>query len=762
MTFKLGGRHLAALMAAAVLAATTAVVVSSSVADVRAGAAGDRREDTHETTVPFGRPNRAVAVPASTAPAGTAAPVAAVAAARPSCPWVNPRLPVATRVNLLLAAMSPLQEATLLHLRQYKPTVGYEGYTPAQPALCIPMITEQDGAAGVATGMTGVTQLPSPIADAAAFDPSLAQRYGDVIGSEDATKGVDLALSPTINIDRSPLWGRSYESLGEDPFLTASLAVPLVQGIQANRVVSVVKHFAVYNQESHRATAADNSIVSDQALHEVYLPAFAAVTRQAHAGAMMCSYNLINGVPACENGPLINGILRHQWGFQGMVRSDCGSVYDQASAMAVGISQVKCTRLYDPATMAAAVAAGRMPRATLDGLARPLLSVLFQYDLVANPHPPDRAEVATGPAHQQVAAQTANEGTVLLKNDANLLPLDFTHLGSVALIGPQDGTPMPAGFGAMHVLPTHPVSALAALRAALGSRVLYDPGTNPSDAVAVARRAQVAIVVVHDVESEHYDRSSLSLPGNQDALVSAVANANRHTIVVLETGAAVLMPWIRSVSAILETWYPGEAAGTSLVDILSGRVNPSGKLPVTFPASAAQMPDNTPATFGGAGGRTLYSDGVNVGYRWYEATGVKPAFSFGYGLSYTRFAFSGLQSKVVGGGISVTARITNQGSLRGADVVQCYVGAPSGTGEPARQLRAYQRVDLLPGQSQVVTMRLSPGDLAVWSTAQQQWIVPAGPYRLYVGDGSDIGNLPLTTSVNMAPAALGVASGPAA
>jgi beta-glucosidase len=222
------------------------------------------------------------------------------------------------------------------------------------------------------------------------------------------------------------------------------------------------------------------------------------------------------------------------------------------------------------------------------------------------------------------------------------------------------------------------------------------------------------------------------------------------------------MPWIRSVSAMLETWYPGEAAGTSLVDILSGRVNPSGKLPVTFPASAAQMPDNTPATFGGVGGRTLYSDGVDVGYRWYEANGVKPAFSFGYGLSYTRFAFSGLETKVVGGAVTVTATITNVGALRGADVVQCYVGAPPGTGEPPRQLRAFQRVDLLPGQSQVVTLPLSAGDLAVWSTAQQQWVVPAGAYRLYVGDGSDTGNLPLTTSVNMAPAALGVASGPAA
>ncbi|HEY2428367.1 MAG TPA: glycoside hydrolase family 3 C-terminal domain-containing protein, partial [Acidimicrobiales bacterium] len=600
-------------------------------------------------------------------------------------------------------AMTPAEEASLLHLHQYTPSVGYEGFTAAIPRVCIPMITEQDGAAGVATGMAGVTQLPAPVADAAAFDPSLAGRYGDVIGSEDAAKGVDLALSPTINIDRSPQWGRSYETLGEDPFLTASLAVPLVRGIQAHRVVSVVKHFAVYNQETHRATAADDSIVSDQALHEVYLPAFAAVTGAGQAGAMMCSYNLINGVPACQDGPLIDGILRRQWHFQGFVRSDCDSVYDQAGAMAVGVSQVKCTRLYNPTALAAAVTSGHLSRGALDGLARPLLTVLFRYDLIAAPHPADRVVPATTAAHQQTAVQTEEEGSVLLRNEANLLPLDFAHLGSLALIGPDDATPMPAGYGAMHVLPTHPVSVLAALRAELGSRVLYATGTNPADAVAIARHAQVAVVVVHDVESEHYDRTSLALPGNQDALVSAVANANPHTVVVLETGSAVLMPWIRSVPAILETWYPGQGAGTALAAILSGRVNPSGKLPVTFPASAAQMPDNTAATFGGSGGRTVYSDGVDVGYRWYAAHDVRPAFSFGYGLSYTRFGFSGLHATVAGGGVAVTATITNLGTRRGADVVQCYLGDPPGSGEPPRQLRAFQRVDLLPGQSQAVT-----------------------------------------------------------
>src|SRR5580704_13797796 len=332
---------------------------------------------------------------------------------QPACPWLNAALPVATRVDQLLHAMTPLQEATLLHLDQENPSVGYEGYTPAIPQLCFPMITEQDGAAGVATGFTGVTQLPAPVADAASFDPALAQRYGDVIGSEDAAKGVDLALSPTINIERSPLWGRAYESLGEDPFLTASMAVPLVKGIQANRVVSVVKHFAVYNQETHRATGLDNAIVTQRALHEIYLPAFSAAVQQGGAGAVMCSYNLINGIPACENSNLLDGILRDQWHFNGFVRSDCGSVYAQQPAMAVGVSQVKCSTFYNPESFAAAVADGRLQRAALDALARPLLTVLFRYNLVADPHPPTRYVIATSQDHQQVALQTDDEGAVL-------------------------------------------------------------------------------------------------------------------------------------------------------------------------------------------------------------------------------------------------------------------------------------------------------------------------------------------------------------
>jgi beta-glucosidase len=430
--------------------------------------------------------------------------------------------------------------------------------------------------------------------------------------------------------------------------------------------------------------------------------------------------------------------------------------------MAAGVSQVKCSLLYNPIAVADAVARGTISRPTLDAVARPLLTVLFDYNLIADPHPLNRDLPATTPVHEGVALATANEGAVLLKNRGNLLPLDLSHLGSLALIGPSDGTPMPAGYGAMRVLSTHPVTALSALQSTMGNRVHYDDGSDIRDAAALARRSDVAVVVVYDVESERHDRTSLALPGNQDALVAAVAAANPRTVVVLETGSAVLMPWQPSVPTVLETWYPGEQAGTSLVDLLSGQADPGGKLPVSFPASPGQMPDNTLASFGGTGGKTIYADDINVGYRWYGAHQVSPAFDFGYGLSYTRFQFSGLQvAPGTGGGVTVRATVTNTGHARGADVVQCYLGEPASSGEPPRQLRGFNRVVLLPGKARTVQFSLGPGDLARWDAALHSWVVDGGTYRVWVGDSSNVRNLPLATTVQVPPASLGANSGPA-
>ena len=705
---------------------------------------------------------------------GPASGDAAVPAATPSqlaaCPWLNSKLPAEKRASLLVAAMTPLEEAKLLHLYWGGSTSNpYEGLSPAIPSLCIPAITEQDGAAGVGSGWSttvghfnGVTQLPAPIANAAGFDPSVARSYGQVVGAEDAAVGIDAALAPTINIERDPRWGRAYESLGEDPFLTASLGVPLIDGIQAHRVAAVVKHFAAYNQEAGRGTVHDNVIVSDRALHEIYLPAWSAAIQQAHPGGVMCAYDLINGTPSCQSVQLLRDQLRGAWGFAGFVRSDCGSVFNEADALAAGVSQVKCTPLYDPKKIAAAVGSGQLARSELDGLVTPLLKTLFQFDLIAAPHPlrPD-AEVSTN-ANQAVALLTDNQGAVLLKNNG-ILPLSLSGSSTFALIGGNGGTPMPAGYGAMRVRSSDVTTALDAMEAA-GARVAYTNGAVISEAVRVARSATVAIVVAHDIESEGRDRQSLTLAAGQDALVSAVAAANPRTVVVLETGAPVDMPWLSSAAAVLETWYPGQEAGTSLVQLLSGQVSPSGKLPVTWPSPGGPRPGTSVREFGGGGGPTYYYEGLNVGYRWYQATGSKPQFPFGYGLSYTSFRYSGLH---IGagprGGYTVTATVTNAGRRAGADVAQCYVGFPASTGEPPRQLRGFQRVWLAPGKKAVVRIPVTRGDLATWSGQPGTvgtWTVAAGRYDVYVGDSSDLAGLPLHATILAPESQLGPGSGP--
>jgi beta-glucosidase len=712
------------------------------------------------------------------APARTVRPARRTAgrvARSPGCPWLNDALPVVQRVRLLLAAMTPEQESTVMHLEWGSGRADpYEGRSEAIPALCIPAITEDDGAAGVGSGwhhgtlgtsppaFTGATQLPAPIADAAAFDPGLARRYGQVVGGEDGASGVDVALAPTINIERDPLWGRAYESLGEDPYLSGTLGIALVDGIQSQRVVSVLKHLAAYNQEAHRGTLADDDTVSERTLREIYLPAFSAVVQQAHPGGVMCSYALIDGVPSCQDRNLLEGILRDEWRFTGFVRSDCGSVFDQTAALAAGVSQVKCGLSYQPTRLQRDLALGIISRADLDAVVAPLLTTLFTQNLIAAPHPANPyGEVSTA-IDRAVARRTDDEGAVLLKNDG-ILPLDLARVPSLALIGADGGTPMPAGFGAMHVRDPDPDTALDALRAALGSRLSYASGSDPAQAARVAGKAAVAVVVVHDTEVEGHDRKTLSLPGDQDGLVRAVEAVNRHTVVVLETGAPVLLPWLAATPALLETWYPGEQAGPSLVDLLSGAVDPGGKLPVTWPASATARPDTSAADFGGTDGRVDYqADGIDVGYRWYQVHGVTPAFSFGDGLSYTRFTFSHL---VVGadrsGNLEVTAMVTDTGRRAGSDVVQCYVGEPAPAGEPPRQLRGFQRVSLRPGSAARVHVELTPGDLAHWSTPAGQWERSAGRYRIWIGDGSDLAHLPLTATRYEPFAALGVNSGPA-
>jgi beta-glucosidase len=843
----------------------------------------------------------AVAVPAVLAAAGSPVPGAprpAAAGSAAACPWLNQARPVSQRVGLLLPRMSLDDKIALLAGAGASQQVIGTGSTKAIPRLCVPAMSLEDGPNGVGDGVSGVTQLPAGVSLAATWDRSLATRYGAVIGSEERAKGTMVNLGPTVNIDRDPRWGRSFETYSEDPYLNAALVVPEIDGVQSQGEMSQVKHFAVYNQETNRNTPSDNAVVSERALHEIYLPAFWAATQKAKASSVMCSYATINSVSACQDADLLTTILGQRWAFPGFVTSDYGAQHTTAASANAGLDQEMPGNAYYGTALRSAVRDGQVSVATLNQMVTRILTQMFRFgEFNHAPAGSARAE-ATTPAHQAVSTAVAEAGTVLLKNallkDAPLkdAPLKNAPLkkrgralplragagagaGSVAVIGPAaSAAPADAGGGSAYVASPFQVTPLQGIRAAAGPRtpvryaqglpadtslapvagsaltpafagrpgqtytgtltapqtgtyvlavkspgdrtilsldgreILAVPGTAPTttysagvslragqrytlqvsgagssarltwatpaqlapgiaQAVAAARSARTAVVVVSDdTESEAADRAGLALPSAQDELVSAVAAVNPRTVVVIDAGAPVAMPWLSRVAAVVDAWYPGESNGTALGAVLFGKVNPGGHLPVTFPASLGQVPASRPAEFPGVGGKVLYSEGIDVGYRYYDATGETPLFPFGYGLSYTRFAFSHLtvtpqrvRNTVSGPGptscrcngqsrglVSVSATVANTGRVAGSDVVQLYLGDPAVAGEPPRQLKAFRRVTLAPGQSQAVRFTLTGHDLSYWDDAANGWVVPGGRFQIYVGDSSALAGLPLRSA----------------
>jgi len=790
-----------------------------------------------------------IALPAALGPSANAG--SAQPAADASCPWVTSTAPISQRVAQLMGQMTLADKITMVE--GHGTTNPYVFYTPAIAPLCIPAVGLEDGPAGVADGLTGVTQLPAGVALAASWDPSLAQQYGAVIGAEEYGKGASANLGPTVNIDRDPRWGRSFEALSEDPYLNSVLDVPEIDGIQSQDVEDQVKHYDAYNQETYRNTPADNVVVSDRALHEIYMPSFYSAVTSANAASVMCAYSYVNGNASCNNSDLETTVLRDQWNFPGFVMSDYGALHSTQGAVQ-GTDQEQPFNTYYGAALQTAVSNGTIPVSALNTMVQRVLTVMFQYGLFTHPRTGSPSATVTTPAHQSLAAQVAEAGTTLLKNDSGTLPLSSS--GSVAVIGPSASlSPTYAGGGSAYVIPSSTVSPLAGIQAAApgatytqglpadtslpaipasnlspaypstgtpfggsysgtltapesgsyvlgltnpcgcytstyltvdGKQVIDNPSTPPvhtytvavnltagthtlsisgassqllwgtpsflapyiSAAVAAAKKASTAVVVVSDdTESEATDRPSLNLPSAQDALISAVAAVNPHTVVVINAGAPVAMPWLPKVAAVVDAWYPGQASGTALASVLFGQTDPGGHLPVTFPASLSQVPASTTAQFPGNGSEVLYSEGVDVGYRWYDAQRSTPLFPFGYGLSYTTFSFSGLRlsrASVTGtDDVRVSATITNTGSRTGSDVAQLYVGDPAQTGEPPRQLAGFDRVTLAPGQSAPVSFTLTPQQLSWWSDGGGGWTESPGLYRLYVGDSSALANLPL-------------------
>ena len=677
----------------------------------------------------------AVVLAVVAAPLAAASAVAPHAAAATACPWVNSTAPIPTRVSELMAQMSLSQEIALMTGASGS---SYVGNIPAISSLCIPAMNLEDGPAGVGDGMSNVTQLPAPVDVAATWDTAAEQEYGHVIGAEQAAKGSTVDLGPTINIVRDPRWGRAFESIGEDPYLAGQLAAADIRGVQSAGTMAQVKHYAVYNQETNRNSPSDNAVVSTEAEQEIYLPAFQAAVQQGAASSVMCSYSYINGTAACQNPYTLSTVLRQQFGYTGFVTSDWGATHSTAASANAGLDMdMPGNDGFYGSALQSAVTSGQVSQATINSAVSDILTQMFgfgMFDKVATGSP---SAVATNSTDQADATQLAEEGTVLLKNSGSVLPLTSSD-GSIAVIGADaSSSPQTDGGGSAGVNSSGTVSPLQGIQAAApsGTTVTYNDGSSDSSAASAAAAASVAVVFANLGESEGSDLSSIDLGTTQDNLITSVAAANPNTIVVLNTGSAVTMPWLSSVKGVLEAWYPGQEDGTAIANVLFGSYDPSGHLTVTFPTSLSQVPASTAAQFPGTDGNVQYSEGVDVGYRWYDSQGLTPLFPFGYGLSYTSFSFSNLHvgALTAGGAATVTATVTNTGSRSGADVAQLYVTDPSASGQPPLQLEGFQRVNLAAGASTTVTFNLTQQNLQYWNSSSNAWATPAGNYTVSVG-----------------------------
>ncbi|MGH9616431.1 MAG: beta-glucosidase family protein [Acidobacteriaceae bacterium] len=655
---------------------------------------------------------------------------------------MNKSLTPERRADLLIHAMTLDEKITMVHGVKPRPIKGYVGYVPANARLSIPALRLADGRAGVGNGAVNVTMLPVPIAAAASWDTGLLHSYGVVLGNEEWRKGTNVALAPSIDVVRVPEWGRTFESYGEDPYFNGQMAVAEIAGIQSQGPIANANMYLTMNQEDNRFK--ENSVVDRRTLHEIYLPPFEAAVERGHVGTVMCAYVKTNGTYSCESPYLLDDLLKKQLGFQGWVMSDWGATHSTVASANAGLDQEMPGDKYYGQALKAAIANGQVSMAVLDEHVRRILVTMFRFGLFDKQQTGTWDAYVRTPAHAAFSLRAAEEGTVLLKNADHLLPLSVTQ--SVAVIGAAGGLkPKASGGGSSEMVAPYIVTPVDGIRKRLGGRaqVSYVDGSDMAKAAEVARSANVAIVFVNTNETEGKDRPNLELPNDQDHLIVEVADANPNTIVVLDTGGPVLMPWIDKVRGVVEAWYPGQEDGNAIAAILYGDVDPSGKLPLTFPRTAEQIPTATSAQWPGIDGNSTYSEKLEVGYRWYDAHNVQPLFPFGYGLSYTTFKLSTLSAtpRHVSGvdfkkSVQVRLRVTNTGNRSGAEVVQVYVEQPKQNGEPPRQLRAFAKVELKAGQSKPVTLILDKRAFSIYDMELHRWKIPGGNYGIAVGTSS--------------------------
>ena len=703
----------------------------------------------------------------------TSIPGRAAAANRP---WLDPGLSPDARAQLVLKAMTTKEKLSLVfdYFGSMKPDVSYSpprgarmgsaGYVPGIPRLGIPPQWVTDAGLGVATQRESTdayrerTALPSGLATAATWNPLLARRGGAMIGAEAHASGFNVLLGPGVNLVREPRGGRNFEYAGEDPLLAGTIAGAEIRGIQSQHVIAVLKHFAVNDQETGRHVV--SSDIDRGQARQSDLLAFELAIEQGEPGSVMCAYNRVNGVYACEDPWLLQRVLEDEWGFAGYVMSDWGATHSSTSAALAGLDQ-QSGWIFDPepyfgAPLQAAVAAGKVPPQRLDDMARRILRSLFAIGVVQHPVSDSPAPIDFH-ADEQVAQADEAQGIVLLSNAGAILPLARTtkrllviggHAdrgvisgGGSSTVFPRGGNVVaglgPSGFpGPVVYLPSSPLAALMGQIPV--ARVRYLSGDDIAAAARAARWAERVIVFATQWEAEGED-VSLTLPDDQDRLIAAVAAANPHTIVVLETGGPVLMPWLSQVAGVLETWYPGSGGGEAIAAVLFGTVDPSGHLPVTFPESLNQLPNVKLPGEGLPAGQPFdakYAAGAAVGYKWYDQRGLKPLFPFGYGLSYTRFDYSGLQARVENGRLVVSFAVKNVGNRGGAAVPQVYVGPKGGGWEAPKRLAGWSKVTLAPGASATLSITVDPRVLATFDEAGASWRTAPGTYEVWLGESA--------------------------
>ena len=700
--------------------------------------------------------------------------------------YLDESQPIEKRVEDALSRMTLEEKVAILHAQSKFSSAGV-------PRLGIPEVWCTDGPHGIRpevlwdewdqAGWTNdsCTAFPALTCLAATWNPEMSALYGKSIGEEARYREKDILLGPGVNIYRTPLNGRNFEYMGEDPYLSSRMVVPYIEEVQKNGVAACVKHFALNNQEAHRHGI--DVEVDDRALNEIYLPAFKAAVQEGGAWAVMGAYNKYKGEHCCHNRYLLNDILKRDWAFDGVVVSDWGGTHDTKQAAENGLDMEfgswtdglswGASNAYDNYYLAAPyldmLRKGEASTATLDDKARRVLRLIFRTAM--NTRKPFGS--LNSPEHLAAARRIAGEGMVLLKNEGGVLPIDLGRAKTIAVVGENAIKMMTVGGGSSSLKVRHEYTPLEGIRAAAAGKaeVIYERGyvgdvtgdyngvkTGQdlsesrseaqliADAAAAARKADAVIFVGGLNKSNHQDcegddRLQYGLPYAQDKVIGALAEANPNLAVVIVSGNAVAMPWIDRVPAVLEAWFSGSEAGNALADVVFGAVNPSGKLPFTFPV---RLEDNGAHTLGEYPGadKVKYNESIFVGYRWHDKEQLKPLFAFGHGLSYTAFAVGNVKADLTtlapNGSIRISADVTNTGDRAGAEVVQLYIGdEQSSLPRPVKELKGFQKVSLNPGQTQTVTFEITPGMLQYYDDAKGAWVAEPGAFTAYVGAASD-------------------------